>query len=94
MGMMAIFACFIVFQLWIAAVGALMGCSIYGPISLYGVMAMESAPVHLSGTSHAMAALAANGRSTPDLRPECVIFMSFEGVISMTSSSTLCLLKI
>lgn len=32
----------------------------YGPIAMYGVMAMESAPPHLSGTSHAFVGLMAN----------------------------------
>ena len=38
-----------------------LGFGLYGPVSLYGVMAVEAAPTHLSGTSHAICALAANG---------------------------------
>ena len=41
-------------------VGFLMGFGIYGPVSLYGVMAIEAAPTHLSGTSHAIVSLASN----------------------------------
>ena len=37
------------------------GFSIYGPINVYGVLAVENAPPGLSGTSHAVVALAANG---------------------------------
>lgn len=48
------------YGLWINAVGALLGASLYGPIAIYGVVATESAPDHLSGTAHAIVALAAN----------------------------------
>ena len=37
-----------------------MGFGFYGPVSLYGVMAIEAAPTHLSGTSHAIVAMSAN----------------------------------
>ncbi|ESN98136.1 hypothetical protein HELRODRAFT_185876 [Helobdella robusta] len=47
-------------QIFIAAIGFLMGLGAYGPISIYGVMSMEASPVHLQGTSHAIASLAAN----------------------------------
>lgn len=47
-------------QVWIMAVGFTMGFGIYGPVSLYGVMAIEAAPTHLSGTSHAIVSLASN----------------------------------
>lgn len=49
------------FQMDICLTGGLLGFSLYGPISLYGVMAMEAAPTHLAGTSHAIVGLAANG---------------------------------
>ena len=42
--------------------GFVFGFGIYGPIAVYGVMAIESAPSHLSGTSHATVALAANSK--------------------------------
>ncbi|KAK2146144.1 hypothetical protein LSH36_629g01017 [Paralvinella palmiformis] len=47
-------------QLWITFVGFFLGFGLYGPVSLYGVMAIEAAPTHLSGTSHAIVALSAN----------------------------------
>lgn len=50
-------------QLWIACVGFGLGASLYGPIAIFGVVANEAAPVALSGTSHAIVALAANSES-------------------------------
>ncbi|XP_042866327.1 glucose-6-phosphate exchanger SLC37A4-like [Penaeus japonicus] len=47
-------------QLTISAVGVLLGASMFGPISIYGIVASESFPAHLSGTAHAVVALAAN----------------------------------
>ncbi|KAG0720442.1 Glucose-6-phosphate exchanger SLC37A4 [Chionoecetes opilio] len=40
--------------------GAVLGASMFGPISIYGIVASESFPAHLSGTAHAFVALAAN----------------------------------
>ena len=54
--------CVVFFQLFIAISGFLVGFGIYGPVALYGVMAMEAAPSHLSGTAHAITGLAANGK--------------------------------
>lgn len=48
-------------QLWILTLGAVFGFSSYGPIALFGVIANESAPANLCGTSHAIVALMANG---------------------------------
>ena len=39
-----------------------MGASIFGPICIFGIVASESFPSHLSGTGHAIAALSANGK--------------------------------
>lgn len=47
-------------QLFITSLGFLLGCALYGPIAIFGVMASTAAPTHLSGTSHAIVALAAN----------------------------------
>ncbi|CAH1786139.1 unnamed protein product [Owenia fusiformis] len=47
-------------QVAIGAVGVLLGVCLYGLISLYGVMAVESVPTAISGRSHAVVALAAN----------------------------------
>ncbi|XP_060702797.1 glucose-6-phosphate exchanger SLC37A4a isoform X1 [Hemiscyllium ocellatum] len=47
-------------ELWILSLGAIFGFCSYGPIALFGVIANESAPSNLSGTSHAIVALMAN----------------------------------
>ncbi|XP_032641794.1 glucose-6-phosphate exchanger SLC37A4 isoform X3 [Chelonoidis abingdonii] len=47
-------------RLWILILGAIFGFSSYGPIALFGVIANESAPSNLCGTSHAIVALLAN----------------------------------
>ncbi|XP_006037676.1 glucose-6-phosphate exchanger SLC37A4 isoform X1 [Alligator sinensis] len=47
-------------ELWILTLGAIFGFSSYGPIALFGVIANESAPSNLCGTSHAIVALMAN----------------------------------
>lgn len=39
-----------------------LGSSTYGTIAIFEVIANESVPDHLSGTSHAIVALAANGK--------------------------------
>ncbi|XP_069935557.1 glucose-6-phosphate exchanger SLC37A4 isoform X10 [Oryctolagus cuniculus] len=48
-------------KLWILVLGAVFGFSSYGPIALFGVIANESAPPNLCGTSHAIVGLMANG---------------------------------
>ena len=45
----------------IASIGFVLGICLYGPIALFGILATESAPPHLSGTAHAIVALSANG---------------------------------
>uniref|UniRef100_A0A6I8PBW9 Solute carrier family 37 member 4 n=1 Tax=Ornithorhynchus anatinus TaxID=9258 RepID=A0A6I8PBW9_ORNAN len=47
-------------KLWILVLGAIFGFSSCGPIALFGVIANESAPPNLCGTSHAVVALMAN----------------------------------
>lgn len=47
-------------ELAISCLGLFLGACLYGPIAIFGVVATESAPAHLSGTSHAVAALAAS----------------------------------
>lgn len=49
-------------QIWILVLGAVFGFSSYGPIALFGVIANESAPPNLCGTSHAIVGLMANGK--------------------------------
>jgi len=51
-------------QMLITLIGFTIGFGIYGPVSLYGVMAIEAAPTHLSGTSHAIVSLACNSKQT------------------------------
>lgn len=50
-------------QLQITLIGFLLGASLYGPIAIFGVVATEAAPVALSGTAHAIVALAANSKT-------------------------------
>ncbi|KAM6432294.1 glucose-6-phosphate exchanger SLC37A4 isoform 1-T1 [Liasis olivaceus] len=47
-------------EFWILLLGAVFGFCSYGPIALFGVIANESAPPNLCGTSHAIVALMAN----------------------------------
>ncbi|KAM9853376.1 glucose-6-phosphate exchanger SLC37A4a isoform 1-T1 [Aulostomus maculatus] len=47
-------------KVWILSLGAAFGFSSYGPIALFGLIANESAPSNLCGTSHAIVALMAN----------------------------------
>lgn len=44
----------------ITTIGFIVGACVCGPIALFGIIATETAPVHLSGTAHAFVALAAN----------------------------------
>lgn len=46
----------------------LLGAFLFGPIQLYGVIATESAPAHLTGTSHAFVAAFANRKSLSNLK--------------------------
>lgn len=48
-------------QMWIDLIGFGLGLTIYGPISIYGVTAIECAPSEMAGTSHAFASLFATG---------------------------------
>ncbi|CAN7990714.1 unnamed protein product, partial [Ixodes pacificus] len=43
---------------WIGAIGLALGVGTYGPMAIFGVVASESAPAHLTSTSHAIVALA------------------------------------
>ncbi|XP_045613953.1 glucose-6-phosphate exchanger SLC37A4-like isoform X1 [Procambarus clarkii] len=47
-------------QMVVSGVGVVLGASMFGPISIYGIVASETFPAHLSGTAHAVVALAAN----------------------------------
>ena len=50
------------FQIWITIIGFGLGLTIYGPVAIFGVVAMEAAPNSLAGTAHAVAGLFANGK--------------------------------
>ena len=63
-------------QLFITSLGFLLGCALYGPIAIFGVMASTAAPTHLSGTSHAIVALAANGNCVLQLGKKTFISLS------------------
>lgn len=52
------------FQIWMNIVGFGIGLCLYGPISIFGVAAIESAPCHMSGTAHAVACLFASCKYT------------------------------
>lgn len=47
-------------KMWILTLGAAFGFCSYGPISVFGVIANESAPSNYCGTSHAIVSLMAN----------------------------------
>ncbi|OTF69836.1 glucose-6-phosphate translocase-like protein [Euroglyphus maynei] len=47
-------------HLFIAILGFILGLAFYGPIIIFGMVATEAVPTNLSGTSHAIVALAAN----------------------------------
>ncbi|XP_027204949.2 glucose-6-phosphate exchanger SLC37A4-like [Dermatophagoides pteronyssinus] len=47
-------------HLFIAILGFILGIALYGPIIIFGMVATEAVPKSLSGTSHAIVALAAN----------------------------------
>ncbi|KAG8192200.1 hypothetical protein JTE90_009962 [Oedothorax gibbosus] len=47
-------------NVWITFLGFMIGALLYGPISIIGIVSVESAPAHLSGSSNAIASLAGN----------------------------------
>lgn len=55
--------CSVPLQWFISALIFGIGFSLYTAINLYGVLAVENGPPGLSGTSHAIVALAANGKT-------------------------------
>ncbi|XP_052801322.1 glucose-6-phosphate exchanger SLC37A4-like [Mya arenaria] len=64
---LAIFLCLITYcitqyssMVWITLIGFGMGITLYGPISILGLTAMECAPTHMAGTAHAVSCLFAN----------------------------------
>ncbi|GIY42328.1 glucose-6-phosphate exchanger SLC37A4 [Caerostris darwini] len=58
---------------WIVCLAFVLGVSLYGPITLFGITASESAPTHLSGSAHAIASLAGNVGAMLSGFPFCYI---------------------
>ena len=48
-------------QIFLTVIGFGLGACLYACIAIFGIVASESYPAHLSGTAHAFVALAANG---------------------------------
>ena len=46
----------------VICLGCFYGFCLYGPVALYGVMAIEAAPSHMAGTCQAIVGLAANSQ--------------------------------
>ena len=49
-------------QIWVTFISFGLGLTIYGPVAIFGVVAMETAPHGIAGTAHAVAGLFANGK--------------------------------
>ena len=49
-------------KLVLSCVGFGLGACLFACIAIFGIVASESYPAHLSGTAHAIVALAANGK--------------------------------
>lgn len=47
-------------DMMLPGVAFILGFALYGNINIFGIVATESAPIHLSGTSHSIVSLAAN----------------------------------
>lgn len=45
-----------------SALGFLMGFCMYGAISLLGTIAVEVAPIHMTGTAHGIVGFSANSK--------------------------------
>lgn len=48
--------------MWILVLGAAFGFFTYGPLALFGLLALESAPSKYCGTSHAVVSLMGNSK--------------------------------
>ncbi|GFW37968.1 glucose-6-phosphate exchanger SLC37A4 [Trichonephila clavipes] len=57
----------------IMSLGFVLGTTLYGPITVFGIVASESAPAHLSGSAHAVASLAGNVGAMISGFPFCYI---------------------
>ena len=72
-------------QLWITFVGFLLGAALYGPIAIFGVVATEAAPVALSGTAHAIVALAANSEYSCAVVLHLLSLLRLSHIVSLQS---------
>ena len=66
-----LFWIFVLLQWLISALVFGIGFSLYTAINLYGVLAIENGPPGLTGTTHAIVALAANGKKTMLIFYDC-----------------------
>ena len=66
-----LFWIFVLLQWLISALVFGIGFSLYTAINLYGVLAIENGPPGLTGTTHAIVALAANGKKTTLMFYDC-----------------------
>lgn len=53
---------YLLLQTYMSMLGFLMGFCMYGAISLLGTIAVEVAPIHMTGSAHAVVGLAANSK--------------------------------
>lgn len=51
----------VMFQTYMSLLGFCMGFTMYGSLSLIGTIAVETAPIHITGSAQAVMALAAAG---------------------------------
>lgn len=68
-------------------IGFGLGLTIYGPVAIFGVVAMETAPNNLAGTAHAVAGLFANGKKLRGMVP---LLQFFQRKITVTSLALTC----
>ncbi|XP_054707388.1 glucose-6-phosphate exchanger SLC37A4-like [Uloborus diversus] len=82
--------------MWLSMVGTLMGLCYYGLIAIFGISSSESAPSYLSGTSNAIASLAANVGATISGLPFSYIakIYSWEAVFMLLELATFSVLVI
>ncbi|XP_003739377.1 glucose-6-phosphate exchanger SLC37A4 [Galendromus occidentalis] len=64
-------------QFLIAVIGFTLGAAVYGDIAIFGIVSCESAPVHLSGSAHAITSFAANVGATLSGLPFSILAAQF-----------------
>lgn len=65
-------------------VGFLIGVGTYGPIAMFGVMAMESAPDKIAGTAHAISSMFSNCKFFLAVQFNCTHLLLGWGFFSKT----------